>query len=149
MSRLKCFLVEKTEKMHTEKCGQPGCTDPKCYRYRCPIFRRVDTGEEMTLNDATPGAMFFADWYKERPEYLGPDGKCLIVVLPNGHHWMVDGRASNCTRKGDKVHKCWCRHGEAPNITVDKVGNTCAAGAGSIAVEGYHGFLRNGYLESC
>jgi hypothetical protein len=29
-------------------------------------------------------------------------------------------------------------------VTVGKSGNTCAAGAGSIAVDGYHGFLRNG-----
>lgn len=63
--------------------------------------------------------------------------------------WEVDGRASNCTKKDDNVHKCWCRHGDAPNVTVDKNGNTCAAGAGSILVDGWHGFLRNGYLEEC
>lgn len=28
-----------------------------------------------------------------------------------------------------------------------KDGNTCGAGAGSIAQKRYHGFLRNGYLE--
>jgi hypothetical protein len=38
------------------------------------------------------------------------------------------------------------RHGEAPNITVDKNGVTCGAGAGSIQCGSYHGFLRNGEL---
>lgn len=48
---------------------------------------------------------------------------------------------------GEKtVHKCWCRHGEAPNFTVDKNGVTCIAGAGSIQIGNYHGFLQNGFL---
>jgi hypothetical protein len=36
------------------------------------------------------------------------------------------------------------RHGEPPQITVDKRGLTCHAGAGSIALGSYHGFLHNG-----
>ena len=32
------------------------------------------------------------------------------------------------------------------NVHVDKSGDTCAAGAGSILIGGYHGFLHNGYL---
>ena len=35
------------------------------------------------------------------------------------------------------------------NITVDKNGNTCSAGGGSIMGRTYHGFLRNGYLDEC
>lgn len=92
-----------------------------------------------------PGSMFYIHF---------PDNKCstheppckehLAVVLPNGHWWDIDGRAGNCTMKDDKVHRCWVRHGDPPKITVDKNGNTCKAGAGSIKVEGWHGFLRNG-----
>ena len=44
------------------------------------------------------------------------------------------------------AHRCWCRHGEPPNITVDKNGPTCPAGAGSIQCNDWHGYLRNGEL---
>lgn len=111
------------------------------------LYRRADNGELMTLGDAPDGAMWFAPWYGDVPEWRGPDGLTLVVRVPKKHDWIVDSRASNCTMPQDNVHKCWVRHGSPPNITVDKNGNTCSAGAGSIAVPGWHGFLRNGYLE--
>lgn len=82
----------------------------------------------------------------------------LIVVIPfllNKPHvdpkyqrweWDIDSRASNCTMREDNVHRCWVREGEPPIVTVGKRGRTCAAGAGSIAVTGFHGFLRNGQI---
>jgi hypothetical protein len=54
--------------------------------------------------------------------------------------------------EGDKTHRCWVRHGDPDKgepVHVDKAGHTCAAGAGSIATPGYHGFLHNGQLTSC
>lgn len=105
----------------------------------------VDTaGTEYSLRNAPPGAMWNAWWLAGRTHWCGPDGQSLIVVLPNGRQWIIDGRASNCTKKDDNVHKCWCRHSTPPNITVDKNCNTCSAGAGSILAGDYHGFLRNG-----
>lgn len=89
-----------------------------------------------------PGCMYFYG----KDVYSEPH---LIVVLPGGHHWDIDSRASNCTLPEDDDHKCWIRHGTPPEITVDKNGNTCSAGSGSIMMGGYHGFLRNGYLEDC
>lgn len=103
------------------------------------------------------GAMWFADFYLDAPKRLypdgethnwvhaGPDGHILIVNTPGGH-WIIDSRASNCTLPHDDEHRCWVRHGEVPNITVDKNGLTCSAGAGSIQCGSYHGFLRNGKL---
>ena len=79
-------------------------------------------------------------------EWDNCEGKHLNVILPNGHTWDVDGRASNCTMKDDRTHRCWIRSGEPPKIHVSKDGHTCKAGAGSIGVPGYHGFLRNGTL---
>ena len=130
MSRIKCFMVEKTGEGHQ--------------------WKRLDTGEIFESQDKLPpGAMWFAPWYKELgPEYNAPDGTSLLVITPGGA-WMIDSRASNCTKPDDNIHKCWVRHGVAPEITVDKNGNTCNAGAGSILCGGYHGFLRNGYLEQC
>lgn len=101
-------------------------------------------GAETTLEDAPPGAQWYADWMG--PWAQGPDGRCLIVRLPDGHDWMVDAEATNCTRKGDTSHRCWIRHGTPPLVTVDKDGETCHAGAGSIATPGYHGFLQAGIL---
>ncbi len=114
------------------------------------LYRVKGTDTLVTLRNAPAGAMWYADWYGTK----GPDGHSLVVKLPNGSDWLIDSRASNCTMPQDNVHQCWVRHGEVPNITVDKNGHTCAAGAGSISSrEGkpdyYHGFLRNGFLEEC
>jgi len=113
-----------------------------------PLYKRADTGQVMTRDEAPAGAMWYADWYRNFYE-PGPDGKWLCVKLPDGTDWCVDSEASNCTRKGDKTHHCWIREGTPPLVTAGKSGNTCSAGAGSIATPGYHGFLRSGYLEQC
>jgi hypothetical protein len=115
------------------------------------VYRRLDTGDECTLRSAPAGACWDADWLHDHPAYVGPDGRCLIVRLPDGRDWMIDSRAKNCTLPDDKVHKCWIRHGrpEDGTLHVDKQGVTCAAGDGSIATAGYHGFLHGGYLVRC
>lgn len=110
----------------------------------------LEEGDEVSLRDAPPGAMWFADWMNFGG---GPDGRNLVVKCPPSHDWMVDGRASNCTMPEDNEHRCWPRQGEAPEVTVDKsLGPTCSAGGGSILVggsddlPGWHGFLRQGVL---
>jgi hypothetical protein len=113
------------------------------------LYRRADTGEVFTLADAPIGAIYNAWWFTRIPAYTGPDGQSLMCRCPDGHDWMIDGRASNCTLPDDNVHKCWVRHGTPPELTVDKNGVTCSAGAGSIATGKWHGFLRNGYLVGC
>jgi hypothetical protein len=122
------------------------------------LYRRLDNGEKTTLHDAPEGAMWFATWMTEGRDqsetdrtYRGEDGECLVVKVPKDHEWMVDARCSNCTRLDDKAHKCWCRHGDPKTgmVHVDKNGNTCAAGAGSIVTKEWHGFLTNGYLITC
>lgn len=101
-----------------------------------------------------PGCMYYATWWNcaERGRcyrgWTNCDGRHLYVVLPNGHEWDVDSRASNCTRRDDTEHRCWVREGEPPNVTAGKVGNTCSAGAGSILSGDYHGFLVNGILTA-
>lgn len=107
------------------------------------LYRRVDTGALMTLRDAPAGAMWNCDWLPE--SWQGGDGRSICVRTPGGD-WNIDSRASNCGLPQDSVHRCWIRHGEPPDLTVDKNGVTCAAGAGSILAGSYHGFLRGGYL---
>lgn len=98
-----------------------------------------------TLHELPVGAMYYAPWLEGHKRWCGPDGKSLWVMTPGGL-WSPDQKASNCTKKDDHEHKCWIRHGAPPNITVDKNGNTCGAGAGSIVIRDYHGFLQNGEL---
>lgn len=81
----------------------------------------------------------------KRPSSLFADGAQLNVMTPGGP-WNIDSRASNCTMPFDYEHRCWVRRGEPPNVHVDKDGNTCQAGAGSIGMTNYHGFLHDGAL---
>ena len=109
------------------------------------LYRRADTGEEVTLRNPPVGALWRATWLEDSPHWCGTDGQCWACQTPGGT-WMIDGRASNCAMPDDWIHRCWVRHGTAPDFTIDKNGKTCAAGAGSIQCGSYHGFLRNGYL---
>jgi hypothetical protein len=133
-----CFMVEKVP------ADGPG-TEP-------PLWRRIDTGEILgTYRDLPAGAMWNAHWMPSAERTV--DEGYICVRLPNGHDWSPDSPSSNCTRRGED-HDCWCRHGEPPNLTVDKSPepgrSTCEAGAGSIgsgdAADYWHGFLRNGEL---
>lgn len=128
-------------------------------------------GKLYTLWNEPVGAMWDCDWLKSDNGgdwgYTGPDGITLCVRTPGGL-WMVDSQASNCDRKQEvpaptaehpnahrfvRTHYCWVRHGDprSGNIHVDKDAKragveTCGAGAGSILIAKYHGFLRGGYL---
>lgn len=119
------------------------------------VYRREDTGEEIVTLRDHPGAVFEdpegAYDRRSRTRLFGTDGKCINVVLPNGIIWAIDSRASNCTRVDDNLHKCWSRKGDGRGgiIHVDKSGDTCQAGGGSIIAGDYHGFLHDGYLVSC
>jgi len=97
-----------------------------------------------------PGDVFWLPCYGSEgncPWWDNCPGRHLHVVLPNGHSWDIDSRASNCQMKDDRAHRCWVRSGEPPLVTANKNGLTCGAGAGSISVPGYHGFLLNGILS--
>ncbi len=96
-----------------------------------------------------PGDMY---WFIHQPgkcyvRWTNCDGRHLVVVLPNGHHWDIDSRANNCTLPRDTVHRCWVRAGTPPSVSVGKSGGqTCGAGAGSIQSGQFHGFLDEGWV---
>lgn len=118
------------------------------------IFIRTDTGEEVTNLYKQPGACWAKARIMDRRTRTwrtGPDGRCLTVICPGGGSWEIDERCSNCDKPDDIDHKCWCRHGspEDGTLTVDKVGLTCNAGAGSIITHNWHGFLRSGEFVPC
>jgi len=98
------------------------------------IYVRAGTNERYSLKFNSPhaapaGAMWYAPWFGE--PWQGPDGKTLMVRLPSGHDWCVDGPSSSGGG--------WTRTGTVPNITAmpsiwDRRPN------------GYHGWLQNGVL---
>lgn len=114
------------------------------------VYRRLDTGELIRKGQMPPGAMWYAWWLEGTPMWTGPDGRALMVRLPDGHDWHVDGIANNCTKKDDLLgHKCWVRTGAPPRVTASKTGGlTCSAGAGSILTPNWHGFLTDGILST-
>lgn len=129
-----------------QRCGATAPPDPKGISAGAPAVYNTASGRP------EPGDLFWCDWYpcnkggKCIYGWTNCDGKHLMAILPNGYHWDIDSRASNCTMPDDTTHRCWIRKGTPPDVHVDKSGLTCAAGAGSIAVPGYHGFLHNGHF---
>lgn len=92
------------------------------------LWTRIETGDRFRLDDAPPGAMYFAPWYADSG--VGPDGKHLVVVTPAGH-WLVD-----------QSHHKWQRIGAPPKVTITP----------SILFHGdtpYHAFLTDGVLIPC
>src|SRR3954452_17871442 len=53
-------------------------------RFTERLYRRKDTGEEMTLRDAPPGAMWEAWWFDDM---WVPQGKHNLVVRTPGGDW--------------------------------------------------------------
>jgi hypothetical protein len=132
-----------------DHCGAAAPPEAKRQVFR---ERRFNTAS----GEPEPGDIYETTWEHED----GGRGACawtncagphLHAVTPNGSHWNVDSRASNCTMPGDTTHRCWIRRGDPRTglVHVDKSGPTCAAGAGSIAVDGWHGFLHQGEWRAC
>ena len=125
----------------TTACNESGVAPaPTAFTTRpmASSTRATSTGRTWahTVND--DGTVFCHDGW------TNCDGRHLHAVCPNGCHWDIDSRASNCGLPGDTEHRCWIRSGEPPNVNVDKNGRTCSAGAGSIVCSDYHGFLTAG-----
>jgi hypothetical protein len=134
-------------------CGYEFKENDQWQIFNASVYIRKDTGERYDNKENFPvGAIWRMPWYEDTQNLRGIDGQSWACQTPGGT-WVIDQRASNCTLPNDSVHKCWCRHGEAPNFTVNKIGNTCAAGGGSILMtrgnKTYHGFLTNGELTDC
>ncbi len=128
-------------------CGYTFTDEDRWQDWSDSLYKRSDNGERVTLRTAPPGSTWDAWWMPE--SFRGSDGVALVVRCPNGRDWSVDAESSNCTRKGE-THACWVRHGDPREcrLTVDKNGDTCAAGAGSILAGDYHGFLQHGVLTA-
>jgi hypothetical protein len=113
-------------------CGEPFTEKDTWQIFQDGIWSRPDTGEELTLRQwqKVPGAMWDAWWY--HTTWVGPDGLSLVVALPDGREWLMDGPAKGSNRP-------WTRTGVPPIVTATP----------SILTPGYHGWLRDGVLVPC
>ena len=147
---IKCFLIEPVwgtsypqEQIDGKYAGWPP------HRH-IDGWVRNDTGETKEHNHQFEvGAIWFQYWLWKGATWDNETEPHLTVRCPNGdstRDWDIDSRCSNCSPPNDRLHRCWVRHGVPPLVTVDKNGVTCAAGAGSILLPKWHGFLRNGEL---
>ncbi len=137
-----------------QACGRPFAETDAFQLFHVTLYRRGDTGEIAAWDDMPIGAVRNLPWLAKHDSYRGPDGRVLECVIPAPERpsgkttWIIDSKASNCARPDDWRHRCWVRHGrpEDGSLHVDKNGDTCAAGAGSIVSPGWHGFLHHGAL---
>jgi hypothetical protein len=106
-------------------CGYRFAADDEWQVFRSGIYAAQD-GRRWPMQDLPPGAMWYADWMR----FEGPDGRCLMVRLPDLRDWAIDGPA---TSGGG-----WERTGEPPDVSANP----------SIMTDGYHGFLTDGVLRS-
>lgn len=106
------------------------------------LYRRLDTGERVTMAAAPAGAMVDTYWQARHSLYRKhADGIMLSVKLPDSTWWCVDGPAyvNGVAQPGG-----WTRSGAAPLVSATP----------SIRIGGdgcpmtYHGFLTNGVLNS-
>lgn len=144
-----------------QKIGETDWEDVPGGRRRSAIFQCLETAEQRVSTELPIGALFALDRegaqdINSYPPAAPHDGLAIACVcLGRGgpetrYHWHIENRASNCDKKDDRSHRCWVRHGSiGDQLTVDKNGLTCGAGAGSFFMgpnNEWHGFLRAGKL---
>lgn len=117
-------------------CGYRFMPDDAWQHNMTRLYVRKDTGERMTLSAASPGAMWYADWFPDELK-RAPDGRVLILKTPGGD-WNVDAKSTN----GDG----WTRTGTPPNVTANP---SILIGKRADGSWHYHGWLRDGKLVEC
>lgn len=137
-------------------CGDPNCSAVRTTPSRQVHHRRMySTPSGEVIDRPAIGDAWLADWWHHDDGSCGIwsncDGKHVIVKLPGGVEFDAMSRASNCTMKDDRSHRCWRVHGNletGAGLTFDKNGLTCNAGAGSIQLGNWHGYVKQGFITT-
>lgn len=118
-----------------EHCGAAFAEGDAWQVFHEQVYVRADGGAgEHFLRSLPPGAMYDATWLAHQ---RGPDGRSLMLKLPDGRLWHIDGPSSNGNG--------WTRTGDAPRITA-RPSILTHREDGS---ESYHGWLTDGVLVPC
>lgn len=112
-------------------CGRPFSENDHWQVHVHRLYSGAPDGKLYALldKDLPPGAMWEAPWLRD---WIGPDGKSLIVRLPSGSDFTVDGPSEADGR--------WTRIGIPPRITVDPSINEIGR---------YHGHIKDGVITPC
>lgn len=96
-------------------------------------------GRECTVYGTVPGTAPFAGamWDSPHLPRKGPDGRSLVLRLPDGRDWWIDGGSTNGNG--------WTRTGSIDALTV----RPSILTQGTPERPGYHGFLTDGVLSPC
>ena len=121
------------------ECGYVFQPDDHWQHNLTRLYVRRDTGAKMTISDAPPGAMWYANWLGNIEEYRerSPDGGILILKTPGGD-WNIDSKSSNGPG--------WTRTGTPPKVTANP---SIGIGRKPDGSWDYHGWLRDGQLIEC
>jgi Family of unknown function (DUF6527) len=116
-----------------EACGQPFPETACWQRNDNAVYRLPDNTEFVfgrSLGRCAPaGTMIRAAWYDE---YAGQPGESWLIALPDGGDWITTQRATG--------GGYWTVTGTPPDITA-------SPSIWHNAPEGWHGFVRDGFLE--
>lgn len=121
-------------------CREPFQVDDPYQVHVEGLWAGSPNGELVTLRNAPAGALWNAEWFPER----GPDGRSLCLQLPGGSAWHIDGPSARqladvtAPRFAPGRPAAWQRWGAVPKITVTP----------SVLTPGFHGVVKDGYLES-
>lgn len=117
------------------------------------FWTRCDTGEEIFRITDYPGACYHDPAGVRDKETntirFGPDGECLILILPNNTKLFLDARSSSCSDRDDDKHRCRIRSGsiEDGNLSISDSFRGCSYTSGKILVDGTFYKLTNNVLE--
>ena len=114
-------------------CGQPFTETDHWQVIVNRLYSGAPDGKLYALQDKDlpPGAMWEAPWYGGS-DWIGQDGKSIVVQLPSGTDFPIDAPSHDGGR--------WTRTGTPPQITVRPSINE---------VGRYHGHLIDGVLSAC
>lgn len=118
-----------------ERCGYPFVDEDRWQVFTDWRFRNTETGEIVNFRELPVGAMYDCHWYGK--DMRGPDGKALVVILPDRTPWCIDGYAH--PKGQEPIPHAWTRTGTPPNVSASP----------SILTPGYHGWLKDGVLTDC
>jgi hypothetical protein len=104
--RVEPFMGDQRWPVKCERCPHLFSDEGHFQVFTERVNKRTDTGEEMTLRDAAPGAMWNATWMTDFPDWCGPYGMALrtgAMIMPVNSPALTLSSASSSLPVDDAV----------------------------------------------